>query len=53
MKEKGKRLMIAGISGAIGASFGAASGSSSMIVVISVGAVIGFLAAWGISGMIK
>ncbi len=53
MKEKGKRVMIAGISGAIGAGFGVASGSSHMLVIISVGAVIALLAAWGISGMIK
>ncbi|MBU2576088.1 MAG: hypothetical protein KKF50_00015 [Nanoarchaeota archaeon] len=53
MEEKGKRLLIAGISGAVGAGFGAASGSSHMLVVISVGVVIALLVAWGISGMIR
>jgi hypothetical protein len=53
MEEKGKRLLVAGIAGAVGAGFGSASGSSSMFVVISVGVVISLLVAWGLSGFVK
>ena len=48
-----KMFWLAAASGGIGAGFGAASGSNSMAVVISVGVVISLLAAWGISGMMK
>jgi hypothetical protein len=53
MKEKGKRLLIGGLSGAIGGALGAVSGSSSWIVVGLVSAAFAVLAAWGLSGMIK
>jgi len=53
MREKGKRLMIAGISGAVGGALGSVCGSSSWIVVACVSAVMALLIAWGISGMIK
>lgn len=53
MKEKGKRLMVAGIAGAVGGALGAVSGSNSWIVVAGVSAVFAILIAWGISGMIK
>jgi len=43
----------AGISGAVGAGFGGASGSSSLIVTFLVGAVIALLVAWGISGVLR
>ena len=53
MKLKKSMFCVVALSGAIGAGFGSASGSNSMIVVISVGVVISLLAAWGISGMLK
>lgn len=53
MDSKKKMFWVSGLSGAIGAGFGAASGSSSMIIVISVGVVISLFATWIISGMIK
>ena len=53
MNSKKNMFWVAAISGAIGAGFGTASGSNSMIIVISVGAVISLLVAWGISGFFK
>ena len=53
MKSKKGMFWTAALAGGIGAGFGSASGSNSIIVVISVGVVISLLAAWGISGMIK
>ena len=53
MDSKKRSILIGGIAGAVGAGFGSASGSNSLIVVISVGVVISLLVAWGISGMVK
>ena len=53
MKEKKGILLIAGLSGAIGGAFGAVSGSSSLVVVGIVSAVIAVFFAWIISGMVK
>jgi len=44
---------VAGISGAIGGAFGAASGSNSWIVVMCVSAVIALFVAWAASGVLK
>ena len=52
MKKKNS-FWVAAISGAVGAGFGAASGSNSMVVVVIVGAVIALLTAWGIDGFFK
>jgi len=43
----------AALSGAVGAGFGAAAGSNSVLINMSVGIVIALLAAWGISGLLK
>ena len=43
----------AALAGGIGAGFGAAAGSNSVLINMSVGVVIALLAAWGISGMLK
>lgn len=51
MEEKNKRLIIGGLSGAIGGALGAVSGSSSWVVVAVVSAAFGALAAWGMNGM--
>ena len=53
MKSKKNMFWTAALSGAIGAGFGSASGSNSLLVVISVGVVISLLVAWGISGFLK
>jgi len=53
MKEKTKRLLISGISAAIGGALGAVSGSNSWIVVAIVAGVFGIIAAWVVSGMIR
>ena len=53
MKPKSNMFWTAALSGAIGAGFGGASGSNSVIVTFIVGAVIAFLVAWGISGFLK
>lgn len=53
MKERDKRLLISGISGAVGGAFGAVSGSNSWIVVACVAGFISLLVAWLIHGMIK
>jgi len=53
MGEKGKRLMVAGIAGAVGGALGSVSGSSSWVVVACVSAVMALLVAWGISGILK
>ena len=53
MKEKGKRLLVAGIAGAVGGALGSVSGSSSWVVVAGVSAVMALLVAWGISGMVR
>jgi len=53
MKSKMSMFWTAALSGAIGAGFGSASGSNSLLVVISVGVVISLLVAWGISGFLK
>jgi hypothetical protein len=50
---KGKVFLVAGFSGAVGAGFGAASGSNSMFIVIAVGVGISLLTAWGVSGFFK
>ena len=44
---------VAVISGAVGAGFGVASGSNSMIVSIAVGVIMSLLVAWGISGFLE
>jgi len=53
MKSKESMFWTAGLAGGIGAGFGAASGSNSMVVVIFVGVAISLLVAWGIGGMLK
>jgi len=53
MESRTRMFWIVALAGAIGAGFGSASGSNSIIVVIAVGVVISLLVAWGISGMIK
>jgi len=53
MKSKKSMFWTAGLAGGIGAGFGAASGSNSMVVIVTVGVVISLLACWGISGMLK
>ena len=51
--NKRKMFWTAGISGAVGAGFGAASGSNLMSVVIIVGAVVALLVAWIVDGFLK
>ena len=53
MESKRGMFWTAGISGAVGAGFGGASGSNSTVVVFLVGAVIALLIAWGINGFFK
>lgn len=53
MNSKKSLFWVAAISSAIGAGFGTASGSNSMIVAVSVGIVISLLVAWGIVGFFK
>jgi hypothetical protein len=53
MKEKSKRMIVAGISGCIGGGLGAVSGSNSLLVVAVVSAVAALIAAWIINGMIR
>jgi len=53
MESKKSMFWTAGISGAVGAGFGGASGSNSLIIVFLVGAVIALLVAWGVSGFLK
>jgi len=53
MQEKNKRLIIVGISSAVGGALGSVSGSSSLVVVSCVSAVIAILVALGISGAFK
>ena len=53
MKSKKSMFWTAALSGMIGAGFGAAAGSNSVFVNMSVGVVIALLVAWGISGMLK
>jgi len=50
---KRKEFWLGAISGAVGAGFGSASGSNSLLVVICVGVVISLLVAWGLSGVLK
>ncbi len=50
MDEKNKRIIIAGISGAVGGSIGAVSGAKSLVVVAIVAASFAIMTAWGISG---
>ncbi len=50
---KRKAFWLGAVSGAVGAGFGSASGSKSLLVVVSVGVVISLLVAWGISGFLK
>ena len=50
---KRKMFWVAGLSGAVGAGFGGASGSNSLVVTFLVGAVIALLVAWGISGFLR
>lgn len=51
--SKRKMFWTAGISGAIGAGFGAASGSNLISVVMIVGAVIALLVAWTLDGFLR
>ncbi len=53
MENKKGMFWVAAISGAVGAGFGAASGSNNIFVVLCVGAAIALLAAWGVSGFFK
>jgi hypothetical protein len=53
MESKKNMFWTAGISGAVGAGFGGASGSNSTVVVFLVGAAIALLVAWGVSGFLK
>ena len=53
MESKKSMFWTAALGGAIGAGFGAAAGSNSVFINISVGIVISLLAVWGISGMLK
>ena len=53
MNEKNKRLIISGISGALGGSIGAVSGSSSWVVVAIVAASIAVITAWLLNGSFK
>ena len=53
MKSKRSMFWTAALAGGIGAGFGSASGSNSIVVIISVGVVISLLVTWGISGMLK
>ena len=53
MKSGKNMFWMAAISGAVGAGFGGASGSNSVVVTFMVGAVIALLVSWGISGFLK
>ena len=53
MKQKNKKFLIAGISGAIGGALGSVSGSNNWLVVAIVSAIFAILAAWALNGMIK
>jgi len=53
MKEKKKAYLVGGISGAIGGSLGAVSGSSSWVVVAVVAGLFSLFIAWIISGFLK
>jgi len=48
-----KMILIAALSGAIGAMLGAVSGSNNLGVVAIVGGVFGGLSAWVISSFVK
>jgi len=50
---KRKAFWLGAVSGAVGAGFGSASGSNSLLVVVCVGVVISLLVAWGISGFLR
>ena len=50
---KRKMFWLAAVSGAVGAGFGSASGSNSLLVVVAVGVVISLLVAWVISGLMR
>jgi len=50
---KRKEFWLGAVSGGVGAGFGSASGSNSLLVVVCVGVVISLLVAWGISGFMK
>lgn len=50
---KRKEFWLGAIGGAVGGLFGAVSGSSSLFVVGSVGAVMGFLFVWLFGGFLK
>ncbi|MCK5449415.1 hypothetical protein KAI32_00965 [Candidatus Pacearchaeota archaeon] len=51
MNEENKRLLVAGIAGALGGALGAVCGSSSLFVVMCVSLGGAVLIAWGINGM--
>jgi len=53
MKEGNRIFLISSISAGVGGAFGAVSGSSSLLVVGIVGAVIAMLIAAGIRGIVK
>jgi len=53
MREKGKRLLVAGIAGAVGGALGAVSASSSWVVVACVSAAFAVFVAWGINSVLK
>ena len=50
---KNKEFWLGAVGGAVGGVFGAVSGSSSLFVVGCVGAAIGFLFVWLISGFLN
>ena len=50
---KRKEFWVGAVSGGVGAGFGSASGSNSLLVVVCVGVVISLLVAWGIRGFVK
>ena len=52
MDERNKRIIIGGISGAVGGSIGAVCGAKSLIVVAIVAASFAVMTAWGISGIL-
>ena len=53
MREKRKRLLIAGIAGAVGGALGAVSGSNSWVVVAVVSMVFAVLVAWSVNSVLK
>tara|TARA_Y100000310_G_scaffold293467_1_gene323068 strand:- start:15339 stop:15500 length:162 start_codon:yes stop_codon:yes gene_type:complete len=53
MKEKNKRFLISGSSGAIGGAFGVVSGSNSLVITGIVSAVVALLIVFSLNETIK